>query len=697
MVDLAASVWRDFTTDGVPASGKWAPQKSKIRAWGAWLEGIVSAFTSNGGLIYTSLAAMNADLLHGANSSAWVVGDATVANNGIYRKIGASGSGSWSRVADLPYSFIRATDAGAGTANAIVATTAIPLPVNDAATLIALNITTNNTASPATVTFNGGSPLTIKTNNGNDVQPGYLLANAIVAGYVSGSTYRLISDVASAADRAAAETAASNSAASASAAAASAATVNLPAIVANTMLVANPGGTQYLTKTQADVRDFLDAAPYVATRTALKALDTTKDAVAYLTEANREGSFIWKTGDYSAQVTLDTLEGVYVKATAIAATAGCWVRQFTGLHNVKWFGAVGDNVANDKSAIDAAFAAAKAYGVGMYLPSGTYKYDTAAATSTWDFATVASGFTIEGAGLQKTTINVATTLASGNTALYWIHSGNAPQYDKVIKGLSIWGGFDGTVLTIGNNPVTDTFETSLFERFSVINSFAGGTVSEAVRLNFVLGCTFLGCRFGCYANGSGTNYGTALRLRQAVFNTFLNTDYGNAIRGIDFTDFGSYGNIFIGGGSENCNWNVSIRSGLATRNSWKGGRFSLWTQFAITATGGSDNSFENIAYNNGAGPATVLDTVNFGGVVLSDGRTVTSPAVPASTVPVTNTTGKTVSVRIGGGAYTVVTINSFGMSKASNGDWTSWVLPPGQTIAITYTSAPLWSWLAPYW
>lgn len=249
MVQLANTVWRDFVTDGVPASGSWKPQKKDARQWGTWLEGIVTAFTSNGGLIYISLAAMNADLAHGANSSAWVVGDATVANNGIYQKLGASGAGSWSRVADLPYSFIKATDAGAGTANAIIATTAIPLPANDAATLIALNITTNNT-SAATVAFNGGSPLTIKTNNGNDVAADYLVAGAIVAGYVSGSTFRLISDVASAADRAAAE-------AAAAAAAASASSINLPSPVALTFLQRNSGNTAYDAKTAAQVSSVL--------------------------------------------------------------------------------------------------------------------------------------------------------------------------------------------------------------------------------------------------------------------------------------------------------------------------------------------------------------------------------------------------------------------------------------------------------
>ncbi|MGO4637240.1 glycosyl hydrolase family 28-related protein [Mesorhizobium sp. 2RAF45] len=38
MVDVAASVWRDFVIDGVPSSGSWAPRKADIRAWGTWVE-----------------------------------------------------------------------------------------------------------------------------------------------------------------------------------------------------------------------------------------------------------------------------------------------------------------------------------------------------------------------------------------------------------------------------------------------------------------------------------------------------------------------------------------------------------------------------------------------------------------------------------------------------------------------------------
>lgn len=39
MVDTAAQIWRDYVTDGVPASGAKKPEKAKIREWGKWVEG----------------------------------------------------------------------------------------------------------------------------------------------------------------------------------------------------------------------------------------------------------------------------------------------------------------------------------------------------------------------------------------------------------------------------------------------------------------------------------------------------------------------------------------------------------------------------------------------------------------------------------------------------------------------------------
>lgn len=125
---------------------------------------------------------------------------------GFYRKTGASGAGAWVRIGDLPYSFIVANDSGSGSANAIKADSAIP--VSDSA-LVVLPISATNTASPASVAFNGGAALTIKTVAGSDVAAGGLVAGMRLIEVVSGGTFRLVSDQVSSAVLAAAEEAAS--------------------------------------------------------------------------------------------------------------------------------------------------------------------------------------------------------------------------------------------------------------------------------------------------------------------------------------------------------------------------------------------------------------------------------------------------------------------------------------------------------
>jgi hypothetical protein len=196
MADTANTVFRDYVTDGVPSSGKNKPKKREIRQLLTGYEAIINAFIASGGKIYSTKEAMDADLSLGSNNMAWVMGDPVAGNNGVYRKTGAPSTGSWIRIGDLPYSFIIASDVGAGTANAIQATTSIPV---SGSALIWMNVFEANTASPVTVSFNAGSTLTIKTNSGNDVAVGGLVAGMIVMGIISGSTFRLVSDQTSAA------------------------------------------------------------------------------------------------------------------------------------------------------------------------------------------------------------------------------------------------------------------------------------------------------------------------------------------------------------------------------------------------------------------------------------------------------------------------------------------------------------------
>ncbi|MCW0014920.1 hypothetical protein [Rhizobium sp. BT-226] len=186
MPESALVIWADG-----PSSSPYEPDKALIRAWGYWVESTIGALSSGATISYLSLAALNADLNHPAFTLAWVNGDPVAANNGIYRKLGASGTGSWVRFADLPYSFIAATATAAGEPSAIQAVTGIPV---SSSAMIVLDLIEANDASPVTVSFNGGDPLTIKSNTGNDIATGGLLAGMRVLGTIIDDTFRLITD-----------------------------------------------------------------------------------------------------------------------------------------------------------------------------------------------------------------------------------------------------------------------------------------------------------------------------------------------------------------------------------------------------------------------------------------------------------------------------------------------------------------------
>lgn len=121
----------------------------------------------------------------------------------------------------------------------------------------------------------------------------------------------------------------------------------------------------------------------VVDRAALKALDPTMITVAYLNEDFRQGLFTWTPGDMSGFVAADTQEGLYIKATSVAATLGAWVRVLDQCRlNVKWFGAVGDWNGSTGTINNAAFQAALTlaanfpYGMPIFIPAGRYRLTT---------------------------------------------------------------------------------------------------------------------------------------------------------------------------------------------------------------------------------------------------------------------------------------------------------------------------------
>lgn len=195
----------------------------------------------------------------------------------------------------------------------------------------------------------------------------------------------------------------------------------------------------------ADVRAHLVVPTLVATVTALKALDTTKDTLAFLTASGRAGLFIWRAGDYSAEIAADTQTGIYVKADAIAATSGAWVReQSNGEVSPEWFGAVGDGVhlrdgsmtASDAT-LTSASAAFTSSDVGKpILVSGV------GASGNVLITTIAS---VTDANNAELTVAASTT-ASSQAIVYG--TDNAAAIAAAIRWWSNWNGLDPAGITL---------------------------------------------------------------------------------------------------------------------------------------------------------------------------------------------------------------------------------------------------------
>ena len=70
---------------------------------------------------------------------------------------------------------------------------------------------------------------------------------------------------------------------------------------------------------------------------------------------------------------------------------------------------------------------------------------------------------------------------------------------------------------------------------------------------------------------------------------------------------------------------------------------------------------------------------------------VSTPTFPTSGTNVTNTTGFPVRIFIVGGTFTAVNVNGSSVGNGNVDFYTQ--LNPGETIAVTYSSAPTWTWV----
>lgn len=96
---------------------------------------------------------------------------------------------------------------------------------------------------------------------------------------------------------------------------------------------------------------------------------------------------------------------------------------------------------------------------------------------------------------------------------------------------------------------------------------------------------------------------------------------------------------------------------------------------------------ETVASLNGGATQTV-DWSKAQGFAAPRGH-VTPPTLPASTVTATNKSNRDALVTVTGGTVTAITVGGTATGRTSG----TVPVSSGQTIAITYSAAPTWSWV----
>lgn len=122
------------------------------------------------------------------------------------------------------------------------------------------------------------------------------------------------------------------------------------------------------------------------------------------------GDFRWDSSNLSASVSADTQSGVYVAPDSDPTGAsGAWVRQYHGGVNVKWYGAIGNGVADDTAAFTSAAATSKP----IDIPYGDFVLSTP--------VTISAAMIGSGADDGQTTITLTGTgqLVVGDSNAVW--------------------------------------------------------------------------------------------------------------------------------------------------------------------------------------------------------------------------------------------------------------------------------------
>ncbi|MGW1423669.1 hypothetical protein ACWAT4_26515 [Bradyrhizobium manausense] len=407
----------EFLVNQIDGNNRSLRRVPRSQVLGA-IDAIVAAGQLGGGVAFTSKAQADGQLAYQAFQLGLVAADSDPSKNGLYQKTGASGSGGWTRIADLPNEIIQFSITG-GTADAIVATMAPQVPSTPGGKLYLIMPTANNTG--AALTING---IVVKNSLGSTPAADTFVANVPVSMIWSGNHYQILTSVAVDTAGVVADAVAARDAASgyATAAASSASALGNQVHQYDTYALAKaasiPSGVQFI-RTQA-----------------------------YSTTALSSGLQYRKQASNPALVNADLVE----PAAFQSADGAWWLFDPQGPVTPEAFGAKGKGVQTDDDApiIEKLSKALKAIGGGVIRPriGSTYILGSLS-TNGLSTMIVRSGVSVRGEGFGA----VFKLKAGVNTASQFYHifyndDLTTGANDVIFDGFTI--DFDGVNNTGGN-------------------------------------------------------------------------------------------------------------------------------------------------------------------------------------------------------------------------------------------------------
>jgi len=368
--------------------------------------------------------------------------------------------------------------------------------------------------------------------------------------------------------------------------------------------------------------------------------------------------------------------------------------------SLKDFGAVGDGVVYDDVAVNAWIAYLLSSGKEGHVPVGRYRM-----AGRW-LADLhlghKNGITFTGDGAYKSVFVVESTTSPAMSIYKSDLTVDPSVFYPTIKDVGWQFDTPNDCAAIGRSDLLDNVGNGYFENcyFGNYNTTSGS--GAVLQLNYTFDCTFVNC-----VSVGKVGYGRPLQMRQSQFCTFIGGSYSNGDKLISFTDGVNLCGTFVGVDCENGNYIVSNEHASTDKMVFTGGYWDCWrpdtstngTNCITTPAGGKacivlDNVFSSRAgmgFYAGNG-LNANATANPGRVQLRGYYGAVTPSMPANGVTITNTTGQTQIVSIHGGTVSAVFVRGVTTAQAAG----TFILMPGDFIAIQYSSAPTWEWAPLY-